>query len=229
VVDNYSLLLDSVTEMQGVPQGKLCISTSVTFGDTLLAPILSSFLDKYPQLSIDLKLSDQKIDMLKEGVDVVIRIGSVDDSNLIAKKINDLALVLCASPDFIQRQGAPQSIAELAQYNCIIDSNFKIGNKWPFIDKSGHVELVSVNSNVSVNSPRSVLALAISGTGIALLPRHIANRAIDNKDLVVLLSRYSTASFSMYAIYPHRRYLTKKVRCFIDFLMMEFSEKNLFN
>ena len=223
LTNKYAQLVDTVTGEQSNPRGLIRISTSVTFGDTALAPKLPLFLKQYPELKVEIQLTDRKIDMLEEGIDVVIRIGGVEDSNLIARQINHFPLVLCASPTFIKAHGAPNIPADLLDLNCIVDSNFKIGKQWPLTDKNGHTQTITINSNVAVNSPRSVRALAISGAGIALIPKFIAQEALDQGLLVEVLSDYKTLSFGMFAIYPHRRYLAQKVRCFIDFLSEQFS------
>ena len=221
--NEYAQLVDTVTGEQTNPRGLIRISTSVTFGDTVLAPKLPLFLEQYPDLKVEVQLTDRKIDMLEEGIDVVIRIGSVDDSTLIAKQINQFPLTLCASPAFIKKQGRPHKVSDLQDINCIVDSNFRIGKQWPFTDKNGHSQTITINSNVSVNSPRSVRALAIAGAGIALVPKFIVQEALDQGVLVEVLPEYNTLSFGLFAIYPHRRYLPQKVRCFIDFLTEEFS------
>jgi DNA-binding transcriptional LysR family regulator len=216
-------LIDTVTGEKTNPRGLIRISTSVTFGDNVLAPKLQLFLKQYPYLKVEIQLTDRKIDMLEEGIYAVIRIGSVDDSNLIARKINHFPLVLCASRAFLKEHGIPKKVPDLLKVNCIIDSNFKIAKQWPFTDKNNHTQTITINSNIAVNSPRSVLALAISGAGIGLIPKFIAQDALDRGSLVEVLSDYQTISFGMYAIYPHRRYLPQKVRCFIDFLNEQFS------
>lgn len=223
LTNQYAQLVDTVTGEQSNPRGLIRISTSVTFGDTLLSPKLPLFLQQYPDLKLELQLTDRKIDMLEEGIDVVIRIGGVDDSSLVARQINHFPLVLCASPDFIKEHGMPQCVADLCAFNCISDSNFKVGKQWPFTDKNGNTETITVNANISVNSPRSVRILLIEGAGIGLVPKYIVQDALNEGLLVELLSEYKTLSFGMFAIYPHRRYLPNKVRCFIDFLVDHFS------
>ncbi|PKF60787.1 LysR family transcriptional regulator [Psychromonas sp. psych-6C06] len=223
LTSKYEQLVDTVTGEQTNPRGLLRISTSVTFGDTLLSPKLPLFLKQYPDLKAEVLLTDRKIDMLEEGVDVLIRIGGVDDSTLIARQINHFPLLLCASPEFIKTHGKPQRVADLLTLNCIVDSNFAIAKQWPFTDKNGHTETITINSNVSVNSPRSVRALAIAGAGVALVPQFIVQQSLNNGELVQVLPEYKTLSFGMFAIYPHRRYLPKKVSCFVEFLFEQFS------
>jgi DNA-binding transcriptional LysR family regulator len=223
LTNKYAQLVDTVTGEQTNPRGLIRISTSVTFGDTVLAPKLPLFLKQYPDLKVEIQLTDRKIDMLEEGIDVVIRIGGVDDSNLIARQINHFPLALCASPAFLKEHGIPKKVTDLLKVNCIVDSNFKIAKQWPFTDKNGYTQTITINSNVAVNSPRSVRALAISGAGVGLIPKFIAQDALDKGLLLTVLSEYKTVSFGMFAIYPHRRYLPQKVRCFIDFLTEQFS------
>ncbi|EDM67128.1 transcriptional regulator, LysR family [Moritella sp. PE36] len=222
LLGEFSELVDNVTGEQTSPRGNLRISTSVTFGDTMLSPKLAAFLARFPDIKVDLQLTDRMIDMLEEAVDVVIRIGSVDDSSLIARKIADFPLTLCASPQYLATHGHPRKPQDINQHNCIIDSNFRIGKQWPVIDSNGKTEIISVKSNVAVNSPRAVKAMAISGGGIALIPHFIIKDALESGILEEVLPGYSTLTFGMFAIYPHRRYLPKTSRCFIDFLIAEF-------
>lgn len=225
LVESISQLTDKVSGAEANPNGLLRVNASLTFGDTCLAKALPSFLAQYPNLQIELQLSDRKIDMLEEGMDLVIRVGNVDDSNLISKKINTFPLVLCASADYLAKNGEPKYPDDVKQHNCIVDSNFKIGKQWPFMDKRGLQGVMSINSNVSVNSPRSVKEFALAGVGIALIPKYIVEDALQKGSLQLVLPEYQMQSFSMYAVYPHRKYLAQKTRSFIDFLIEHFSGK----
>lgn len=225
LVEEYEELLDSVTGEQSTPKGKLKISVPVTFGEMQLSPIISKFLKSYPDIQINIQLTDRRIDMLEEGVDVVIRIGGVDDSNMVARQINTYPLVLCASPDYLKEHGYPKKPKDITNHPCIIDSNFRIGKQWPIVSPDGTVETIEVKSKIAVNSPRAVMEIAKSGAGIALIPRFIIEDTIANGLLVEILPGYTTLEFGLFAIFPHRRYLSKKIRCFIDFLVDEFSIK----
>ena len=224
LLEEYSVIVDNVTGAQSAPRGLLKISVPQTFGEMSLSPLIPKFLKAYPDLSIDVQLSDRMIDMLEEGIDVVIRIGSVEDSSLIARHIKTLPLSLCASPAYIKQQGKPQSAQQIAEHTCIIDSNFRIGKQWPIVSPDGQTELIEVSSNIAVNSPRAVKEIAMVGGGIGMIPRFIIETELKQGILQEILPGYKTLEFGLFAIYPHRRYLSKKVRCFIDFLMDEFSE-----
>jgi DNA-binding transcriptional LysR family regulator len=224
LLEEFTEMVDSVTGEQSSPRGLLRISVPVTFGEMSLAPLIPKFLQQYPDIGVDLQLSDKKIDMLEEGIDVVIRIGGVDDSSLIAKQIQTLPLALCASPDYIRLKGLPDSPKELVQHDCIIDSNFRIGKHWPIICPKNVTTSVEVSSRVMANSPRAVKEIALAGGGIGMIPRFIVQDALDDGRLEEILPTYRTLEFGLFAIYPHRRYLSRKVRCFIDFLVAEFAE-----
>jgi len=223
LLEEFSEMVDKVTGEQSNPRGVLRVSVPVTFGEMCLAPLIPKFLQQYPEIALDLQLSDKMIDMLEEGIDVVIRIGGVEDSNLIAKHIQTLPLALCASPAYLKDNSRPQKPEDLSEHQCIIDSNFRIGKYWPIVSPSGDSTSVAVTSRISVNSPRAVKEIALAGGGIGMVPRFIVQDALADGRLEEILPSYTMLEFGLFAIFPHRRYLSRKVRCFIDFLAQEFS------
>jgi len=224
LLEQYSALVDNVTGEQTKPRGLLRISAPVTFGEMILSPLLPKFLALYPDLNIELVLTNSAIDMLEEGIDVRLRLGGVDDSNMIARHLKTFPLILCASSAYIQQQGLPKTPQQIAKHKCIIDSNFRIGKQWPFISPQGQADTVDVQSTISVNSPLAVREVAIAGGGIAMTPEFIVEDAINDGRLISILPEYTTLEFGLYAIYPHRKYVAKKVRCFIDFALEKFSK-----
>ena len=224
LLEEFTALVDNVTGEQTAPRGVLRVSVPVTFGEMKLSPLIPKFLDQNPDMQVDLQMSDRMIDMLEEGIDVVIRIGGVDDSSLIAKHIKTLPLILCAAPSYLEQYGHPSTADCITQHNCIIDSNFRIGKHWPIVSPEGHTTSIEVSSRVAANSPRAVKEIAMAGGGIGMIPKFIVEHELKEGVLEEVLPGYSTLEFGMFAIYPHRRYLSKKVRCFIDFLAAEFSE-----
>jgi len=224
LLEQYTALVDNVTDEQSKPRGLLRISAPVTFGEMKLAPLLPKFLALYPDLQVELVLTNSAIDMLEEAIDVRLRIGGVDDSTMIARHLKTFPLVLCASSAYIQQQGLPKTPDDIAKHQCIIDSNFRIGKQWPFISPTGQAVSVDVKSAISVNSPQAVREVAIADGGIAMCPEFIVEDAIKDGKLVSILAEYTTLEFGLYAIYPHRKYVAKKVRCFIDFALEQFSK-----
>lgn len=225
LLEEFAEMVDSVTGEQSSPRGLLRISVPVTFGEMSLAPLIPKFLQAYPDIGVDLQLNDKMIDMLEEGIDVVIRIGAVDDSSLIAKHIQTLPLTLCASPDYVTQCGRPQVPKDLSKHQCIIDSNFRIGKSWPITCSNNITTSVEVSSRIMANSPRAVKEIVLAGGGIGMIPHFIVEDALAEGRLEEILPSYRTLEFGLFAIYPHRRYLSRKVRCFIDFLIAEFADK----
>ena len=229
LLEQFSAMVDNVTGEQTAPRGLLRISAPVTFGEMRLAPLLPKFIALYPDLTIELVLTNGAIDMLEEGIDVRLRIGGVDDSNMIARHLTNFPLVLSASPNYVQANGLPITPEQLREHQCIIDSNFRIGKQWPFISPKGQAETINVQSGVAVNSPQAVREVAIADGGIALTPNFIVEDALADGRLLRVLPEYTTLEFGLFAIYPHRKYVAKKVRCFIDFVLEQFSKQSSAN
>ncbi len=225
LLEQFSAMVDDVTDEQISPRGLIRISAPVTFGEMKLAPLLTEFSNLYPELKVELILTNRAIDMLEEAIDVRLRIGGVDDSNMIARHLKTYPLILSAAPSYIQQYGLPKSPPEIAEHRCIIDSNFRVGKQWPFISPEGDSATINVSSSMAANSPQAVREMAIAGGGIAMVPNFIVEDAIDDGLLLPVLPEYTTLEFGLYAIYPHRKYIAKKVRCFIDFALDKFADK----
>ncbi|NQZ83524.1 MAG: LysR family transcriptional regulator [Colwellia sp.] len=223
LLEQFSAMVDNVTGEQTSPRGLLRISAPVTFGEMKLSPIMPKFLQMYPELNVEVKVTNNAIDMVEEGVDVRLRIGGVADSNMIARHIRTFPLILCASPAYIEKHGMPETPEDISKHACIIDSNFRVGKQWPVISKNGDATTINVNSNIAVNSPKAVQEIAMAGGGIAMIPEFIVEGAIKAGSLISILPDYTTLEFGLFAIYPHRKYVSRKVRCFIDFVLEEFS------
>lgn len=222
ILDEFSSLVESVSDNAENASGTLKISASLTFGELLLIPRLSRFLDKHPNLKININLTNQKIDLIKNEIDVAVRVGKCDDSTYIARKINDFDFTLCASPDYIELYGQPKNPSDIKNYNCIIDPNLKMGASWPFTYQDNITKTIKTNHTISVNSPKAIRELAIHGNGIALIPSFMVQEDIKNGLLEEILPNYKTIKYPLNVIYPHRKYLPKKVKCFIEFLTQEF-------
>ncbi len=221
VLEQFTAMLDNVSEEQQNPRGKIRVSAPVAIGEIVLAPLLPKFLKQYPELKIELVLTNSAIDIIEEGIDVRIRTGGLDDSSMIARHLQTFPLVLAASPDYLKEHGAIESPQALAGHNCIIDSNFRTGSQWPMIAPDGTAHTINVNSTISVNSPQAVREIAIANGGVAMTPKFIVEKSISDGQLVEILPQYTRLEFGLYAVYPHRVYVAKKTRCFIDFLLAE--------
>jgi len=164
LIDQFNALIDDVSGEQRSPKGLLRVSAPQTFGEMKLSPLLPRFLDEHKGMQVDLLLGDKAVDMLEEGIDVRILIGGVDDSSMVARSINTLPLILCASPAYLKSKGMPNSPSDLGSHTCIIDSNFRIGNKWPVISPNGETASIDVISRAAANSPRAVKEITRIGS-----------------------------------------------------------------
>ena len=207
---------DAVTELQGEPQGKLKISSPMSFGRLHVAPLIPKFMQRYPKLKIELTMDDRNIDLVAEGFDVAIRSGEMPDSTLIARKLAPLRQVLCASPGYVELYGMPVTPPELTERNCILFSYSGDANEWT-LNKDGRSEAVLVSGNYRVNNSEAILVALREGIGIGRLPTFVAGPDLKAGNLVRILESYHIPDHTFYAIFPERQYLPAKVRVFLDF------------
>jgi len=212
---------DAVTELQGEPQGKLKISSPMSFGRLHVAPLIPKFMQRYPKLHIDLVMDDRNIDLVAAGIDVAIRSGDMPDSTLIARKLAPLCQVLCASPTYIDRHGMPLTPSELCERNCILFSYSGDANEWT-LNKGDQSEAVLVSGNYRVNNSEALLEALREGVGIGRLPTFVAGADLKTGNLVRILGSYHIPDHTFYAVFPERQYLPAKVRVFLDFAIEYF-------
>lgn len=211
-------LTDVVRQSSGDVKGRIKLSAPRTFADAPVGQSLVDFVNAHPDITLDVHLDDRFVDLVEEGFDISIRITKLDDSSLIARRLADFQTVLCASPDIIAQYGRPETPQALAAMPCIVDTNGRYRNNWPFENPDGTPLNVSVGGRMEVNSPLAVRAAAVSGLGFAILPDFIAAPEIESGRLVSLLPQYIPDGSGIYVVYPHRRYLPAKVRVFVDYL-----------
>lgn len=212
----------TITDQTTEPRGLLRVSAPRNFGETTLAPALFSYLQKHPKVQLDLRLEDRYVDLVDEGVDVALRISTLADSSLIARKIADMHVVAAASNSLIKAVGLPKHPEDLRHMPCIIDVNLQGQSNWRFIE-DGKTISVPVNGPVRVNSPLAARKAAEMGLGFVVLPSYLADPAIARGELVPVLDGYLPTGQTLQAVYPHRRHLAGKVRALIDHLVDWFT------
>lgn len=217
IVSRTKIALSELREYQNQPTGTLRISSPISYGTKHLVPVIKELRALYPLLKIDLLLEDRIINMVEEGVDLAIRIGWLQDSNLVAKKICESPVVVFASPEYLAQKGKPKTPEDLQQHSWIGLSILKSPLKWQF-EKSGQPYNVQLQSALKSNSVEAVIALAKSGQGISALSQYAIQDNINNGTLQPILSDYQLKPSGIYAVYPHREHVPPKVRIFIDFL-----------
>jgi len=217
--------LDSlVRERQGALAGQIRLTAPTGFGSTRLCEALAPFLRQNPDVELDMRLTDNRLSLVEEGLDLAIRIGSLKDSSLIARKLADMPLVLCASPDYLERHGRPQDPRALSTHTCLVDGNSTGMNTWRF-RSNGDEQVLKLNGSVRSNSPGALARMAMGGLGITIAPLYAIEDALKEGRLEHVLPDFSTDTFGLYALYPPNRHLTRRVRALIDHLATEFSAR----
>lgn len=206
-----------------VPRGVIKLTTAVNFGVRHVAPALAAFLAKHREVRFDVSLSDRIVDLVEEGFDLGIRIGSVGPHNVVARKLGETRVVPCASPDYLRKHGTPQVPEDLARHNCFTYEYVTPRNVWTFRDADGRERPVRVGGNLHSNNGDILAEAAARGAGIVFEPAFIVGPEVRAGRLVPLLQDFTPAPLPIYAVYSSRKHLSVKVRLFVDFLLEHFA------
>ena len=219
-------LLDAEAEVQKAtaqPRGNLRVTGPTAFGQRYLTPLLGELLGRFPELTIDLSLTNRFVDIIDEGIDLAIRIGALSDSRLIARRLCTNNRVLVASPTYLERRGAPKHPEELSGHDCIVYTGFAKPREWKLLGPDGPVS-VAISGRVATNNVDSLNESALMGLGISIGPTMLSHDALLNGKLVRVLDDYMFEPSAIFAVYPSARQLTTKVRAVVDFLVEKFSD-----
>ena len=214
-IDN---LADLVRENNQQLKGRLRVSVPRTFVDADVGQSLIDFAKENPDLSLEIAADDRFVDLIEEGFDVAVRVTKLEDSGMIARKISDFRVHLCATQEFLDRYPALEHPSDLARVPFIIDTNTRSQGNIRFVDADSTTFNVAISGTLEVNSPHATLRAALAGLGIAIVPDFIGRKAIESGELLTLFNDYLPTDRGIYAVYPHRRYLPAKVRIFVDYL-----------
>src|SRR5215475_11606006 len=209
--------------LQMVPRGRLRINAPVSFGLLHLAPAITEFLQRFPDVSIEMLVNDRVVDLLEGEFDVGVRIGRLRDSSLIARKIVPIRLTVCAAPDYLAQHGAPKTPDDLANHNCLEYTYFETRGEWRLLNREGEPIVVPVSGRYLANNADVLRSTAIAGGGIILLPTFLIGEDLRAGRLVRLLPDYPPPEQGLHALYPPGRHLSAKVRSFVDFLIARFA------
>ena len=204
-------------------RGKIRLALPLSFGVRHMCTPIAAFSRLHPKVEFDLNLNDRRIDLIEEGVDLALRIGRLEDSSLIARRLFDARAVVCASPHYLSAHGEPQSPAELREHDCLVYSNLAEPDKWSYVDKGGEPRSVHIRPVLSASSGDFLSNAAAHGMGLVIQPTFIASEAIRRGMLVPVLTDYDWPLSPAYAVYPPTRHLSYRVRALIDFLAERFS------
>jgi DNA-binding transcriptional LysR family regulator len=203
------------------PTGILRLATSVVFGRLHVVPRLTRFLDRYPDLSIDLVLNDGTTDLVEEGIDLAVRVGANTDPSMIARRIGLSRRVAVSAPSYLKARGVPKTLDDLRDHDCIIYTRLASGSAWPFV-VDGKTISIPVKGRYHVNSTEGVREGIFAGLGIGMIPTFHFSDEIAKGRVKVLLKKYQPEPFPIHAVYPSRRFVPLKVRAMIDYLADEF-------
>lgn len=215
----------AVSQLQEQPRGTLRLNIPVVFGRRYIAPTLPEFLDRHPDVSVELQVTDHYVDLIEDGADLAIRIGGLTSASFIARKLVSIRRVLVASPGYIERHGAPATPEDLVHHNCL---QFRVhpGETVWAIEGKGGIAKIRVTGNLLSNNVEAINTAMLNGGGIALLPTWVAGKDVQRGDAVVLLPDYRPDRTDMeaaaYAVYPYNRNVSAKVRAYIDFIAEKF-------
>lgn len=216
----------AVTRLHGAPRGTLKLNAPTVFGRMHIAPLIPAFVQTHREVRIDFSVNDRYVDLLEEGLDLVIRIGELKDSSLIARRLATNRRVVVASQEYLDKHGRPERPRDLAAHNCLIYLYRSTKNLWQFDGPEGP-ESVEVRGDVEANNAEVILELVRAGQGIALLPTWLVGQCLRQGYLQQVLKGYAAADSQIYAVYPPGRHLSPKVRAFVDHLVQHFKTSPL--
>ena len=208
-----------IQELKACPTGILKINAPMSFGKKYLTSPIAAFAKEYPDVKMEVDFDDRRVDLIGEGYDVVVRIGALEDSSLISRKLATCPIILCASADFVKTHGLPKSPDALSDLPAIIFNKHGNISGWQYEDNKGNIGSANLNQHFAANSAEMMLEACLQGIGVALLPIFVASTHLKSGQLVEALPEYKTSpERGIYAIFPQNRHLSTKTRLFVDWL-----------
>ncbi|HHI92770.1 MAG TPA: LysR family transcriptional regulator [Gammaproteobacteria bacterium] len=205
------------------PKGILRVTASTVYGEMYIVPLLPELSEKHPLLSIELILIDAYMDLIEERIDVAVRLGTLQDSTYIAKQIKKLKFYVCASPEYIDQHGKPESPQEIKNHNCLLFPRTGHNLNWLFKNKAGEITEIPINGKCLVTNSRAIKQCAMAGMGLALLPDWLVCDDIQSGALIRLFDEFDVTATNydgaIWLLYPSRDYTPVKARVFMDHLI----------
>ena len=219
-------LIADVEETEGLfrrtsagPSGRLRIDVPGRIGRLIITPALPEFLAHHPGLDIELRVTDRAVNLIEEGIDCVLRVGTLGDSGLITRKIGDLALINVASPGYLTEHGVPGSPDDLGEHLAVNYASPSTGRveDWEWIE-DGEVRLSPMKARVTVNSAEAYIACCLAGLGLIQIPAYDVKRHLEAGELVEVMPNHRAAPMPMTLLYPHRQHLSRRLQIFAEWL-----------
>ena len=204
--------------MSATPKGLLRVSASLWFGSLTLAPLVCDYLEQHPEVNVNLSLTDRYVDIVDEGIDVAIRIGELEDSSLIARKLSMFALSICASPAYLKQAGTPKNPEDLLQHQCLGFTNWRTQSGWRLLQKQIGTS-TGLTPRFESDNGQALRTAALKGIGIIMMPTDLLRQDIEQGTLVEIMQDYVPPPRPIQAVYPRERQSVPKLTSFVDFLV----------
>jgi DNA-binding transcriptional LysR family regulator len=213
LLDSLDIAEQTITNLQTIPQGKIKMTAPVTYGEQKILPLVNDFVTLHEDIEITTELTNHRVDLIEGGFDIAIRLGQLQDSSLIAKKLSQRSNFVCASAAYLQKYGEAHSLSELKNHNCLLGTR----DYWRFIEQ-GKEKNLRVKGNLRCNSGLALVDAALKDIGIVQLPDYYVQSYIESGQLVTILDQFREPAEGIWAVYPQNRYLSPKIRLLIDHL-----------
>jgi DNA-binding transcriptional LysR family regulator len=215
----------SAKQSLAMPSGRIRVEAAAAIGTMVVLPALGEFYKAYPEVTVDLSIGNRRADLVAEGMDCAIRAGEIAEPSLIARRIGEFQFITCATPGFISIHGAPDKPDDIQQRPSIGMTSVSTGRALPFRFSDGGDEIqVPLSHVLQVNDTNAYLAAGMAGLGIMQAPAYTVQAALDSGKLVALLPEWRTPTIPVYLIYPSNRFLSAKVRVFVDWVVALFEQ-----
>ena len=229
VVREFDDIKREVLSYQETAKGRLRVHLRTTVGTQVIVPALPRFFAEYPDVTLDVTLTDERADLVALGVDVAVWLGKLDDSTFIARRLSPSRRVLCASPAYLARHGHPHNPADLAKHNCLVYRAKHYDNRWRFVKDGERIE-VPVSGNLETDSGAVLFTSALNGLGLILVQESMAREALARGEIISLLEGYEVSptefDTALYVVHPGGHHVSPKTRAFIDFLVALFRKRH---
>ncbi|MEJ6077452.1 LysR family transcriptional regulator [Vibrio sp. 1-Bac 57] len=213
LLDSLDTAEQAITNLQSSPQGKIKLTVPVTYGEQKILPLVNDFVALHNEIEVTTELTNHRVDLIDGGFDIAIRLGQLQDSTLIAKRLSQRFNYVCATEDYLQTHGQPHSLSELKHHNCLLGTR----DYWRFIEQ-GKEKAVRVKGNLRCNSGLSLVDAALKNIGIVQLPDYYVQTYIESGQLMTILDQFREPAEGIWAVYPQNRYMSPKIRLLIDHL-----------
>ncbi|CEO40104.1 LysR family transcriptional regulator [Photobacterium kishitanii] len=213
VLDGLEDAERAISNLRGKPQGLIKLTAPVTYGEKYIMPLVNDFMLQYPEVEVTIDMTNRQVDLVEGSFDLAIRLGRLTSSSMMAKRLTSRTMYVCASPEYLQKFGIPHSLSELRQHNCLI-GNY---DHWRF-QESGKEKSIRVSGTLNCNSGYGLRDAVLKGIGLAQLPDYYIDKDLESGAIVPILTNYQEPDEGIWALYPHNRHLSPKVRMLVDYL-----------